>query len=123
MSNQALAEPDFETLFEQAPSLDMVLDPNLRVVAASDAHLQAIRTRVERWAVFRPQPDAFDLVIPDQVMPYLPGNRFSQELLAVCPDIPIILSTGFSEMVDEDKATPQGARGVIAGIHIQNQEA
>ena len=63
--------------------------------------------------IFRAQPDVFDLVITDQVMPYLPGNRLSQELLTIRPDIPIILCTGFSETVDEEKVGAFGIREFI----------
>jgi PAS domain S-box-containing protein len=40
-------EPDYSLLFEQTPSLYLVLDTNLRVIAASDAYLQATLTRRE----------------------------------------------------------------------------
>jgi CheY-like chemotaxis protein len=62
---------------------------------------------------FRSQPEAFDLVITDQIMPYLPGNRLAQELLVIRPDIPIILCTGFSDMVDKGKAKAIGIRDFI----------
>jgi PAS domain S-box-containing protein len=45
MSKESFVEPDFKTLFEQAPGLYMILDPNLRIVAASDAYLEATLTR------------------------------------------------------------------------------
>jgi signal transduction histidine kinase len=45
----ALATPDFQTLFEGAPGLYLVLTPDLTVVAASEAYLQAART--ERAAI------------------------------------------------------------------------
>jgi PAS domain-containing protein len=38
------APPDFRTLFEAAPGLFLVLDPDLRIVAASDAYLRATMT-------------------------------------------------------------------------------
>ena len=38
------AEPDFRALFESAPGLYLVLDPEMRIVAASDAYLQATMT-------------------------------------------------------------------------------
>jgi PAS domain S-box-containing protein len=41
------AEPDFRALFESAPGLYLVLDPELRIVAASDAYLAATMTRRE----------------------------------------------------------------------------
>ncbi|HWQ19742.1 MAG TPA: PAS domain-containing protein, partial [Methanotrichaceae archaeon] len=41
------AKPDFKMLFEGLPGLYMVMDPDLRIVAASDAYLQATMTRRE----------------------------------------------------------------------------
>ena len=43
----ALPTPDFRALFESAPGLYLVLTPELRIVAASDAYLQATMTRRE----------------------------------------------------------------------------
>jgi PAS domain-containing protein len=37
--------PDFRTLFESAPGLYLVLTPDLRIVAASEAYLSATMTR------------------------------------------------------------------------------
>jgi len=71
--------------------------------------------------IFRAQPDAFDLVITDQVMPYLSGNRLSQELLAIRPDIPIILCTGFSESVDEEKVGDFGIKEFIQKPFTMNE--
>ena len=45
----APSPPDFRVLFESAPGLYLVLDPDLVIVAASDAYLEA--TRTERAAV------------------------------------------------------------------------
>jgi signal transduction histidine kinase/CheY-like chemotaxis protein len=43
------ANADFRTIFEAAPGLNLVLDPDLRIVAVSDAYLQA--TMTEREAI------------------------------------------------------------------------
>jgi hypothetical protein len=42
---RGVVEPDFKASFEQTSGLYMVLGPNLRVVAASDAYLQETLTR------------------------------------------------------------------------------
>ncbi len=63
--------------------------------------------------LFRSQPHAFDLVITDQVMPYLPGSRLAQELIGIRPDIPVIVCTGFSETLDEDQARAIGIKELI----------
>lgn len=43
--NRTMAEPDYKILFEGLPGLYLVLDPTLRVVAASDAYLNATLTK------------------------------------------------------------------------------
>ena len=45
MSNELPIEPDFETLFASAPGLYLVLDPGLRIVAATEAYLRETLTR------------------------------------------------------------------------------
>jgi signal transduction histidine kinase len=44
---RSTVQPDFQKLFEAAPGLYLVLDPDLRIVAASDAYLEATMTRRE----------------------------------------------------------------------------
>jgi CheY-like chemotaxis protein len=55
----------------------------------------------------------FDLVITDQSMPRMPGTELARKLLAICPGLPILLCTGFSSMVDEEKALAIGIRGFL----------
>lgn len=60
--------------------------------------------------IFRARPQAFDLVITDQTMPDMTGEELAANLLALRSDIPIILCTGYSPMIDEVKARQQGIR-------------
>ena len=62
---------------------------------------------------FRMAPQCFDLVISDQTMPYMTGEGLSQELRDIRPDIPIILCTGFSHIVDAEKAKAQGINAFL----------
>ncbi len=59
---------------------------------------------VEALEVFRNRPHSFDLIITDQTMPNMTGVELAQEMKRIRQDIPIILCTGFSEMVTENKA-------------------
>jgi len=59
---------------------------------------------------FRSEPRGFNLVITDQTMPHLTGIQVAEELLKVRPDVPIILCTGYSEVVDAKKARALGIR-------------
>nr|NJM04041.1 response regulator [Desulfobacula sp.] len=47
--------------------------------------------------IFREQRDRFDLVITDMVMPKMTGDRLSEKILEIRPDIPILLCSGYSD--------------------------
>ncbi|MDA8164583.1 MAG: response regulator [Desulfobacteraceae bacterium] len=63
--------------------------------------------------LFQADPAGFDLVITDQTMPELTGAELSRRLLAIRPGLPIILTTGFSELIDEIQAKELGIREFI----------
>ena len=58
--------------------------------------------------VFQAEPYRFDLVITDQTMPVMTGAALVEELRHIRPDIPIILCTGFSHVIDADTAEAMG---------------
>jgi len=64
-------------------------------------------------ALFKASPDKFDLIITDQTMPKLTGVELAKLLLEIRPDIPIILHTGYSELVDEVQAKAVGIRAYL----------
>lgn len=62
---------------------------------------------------FRTQPDNFDLIITDQTMPQMTGADLAKEMIKIRPNIPIILCTGFSDIIDENRAKQIGIRGYL----------
>ncbi len=58
--------------------------------------------------IFSANPRQFDIVITDQTMPGLTGLELSQKLLSIRPDLPIILCTGYSEIVSAEMAKTMG---------------
>jgi PAS domain S-box-containing protein len=64
----------------------------------------------EALKVFGTQPDAFDLVITDMTMPRMTGDVLARELMRIRPNIPVILCTGYSEMMTEEEASATGIR-------------
>ncbi len=62
----------------------------------------------EALETFRAMPYRFDLVITDQTMPILAGERLAKELRHIRADIPIVLCTGFSHVIDAEKAAATG---------------
>ena len=63
--------------------------------------------------LFRRNPHEFDLVVTDQTMPDLTGAELAGEILALRPDMPVILCTGFSETVSPEKAKALGIRDFL----------
>ena len=64
----------------------------------------------EALALFKLDPSRFDLVITDQTMPEMTGVELAKEILACKPGMPIIICTGFSYVVDADKAKTAGIK-------------
>ena len=73
----------------------------------------AVTGSPEALEIFGGQPDAFDLVITDYTMPKMIGTELAREILKIRPTIPIILSTGFSERLDEEGAAAAGISALI----------
>ncbi|MCI5143149.1 MAG: response regulator, partial [Candidatus Electrothrix sp. ATG1] len=61
-------------------------------------------------AVYEQAPETFDLLITDMAMPHMTGIELAKKVLLIKPDFPIILCTGFSEAVNEEKAEAIGIR-------------
>jgi PAS domain S-box-containing protein len=67
-------------------------------------------TAAEALALFQQDPQAFDLVITDMVMPKMTGDELAVRLLRIRPDLPIILATGYSQNITEAKARAMGIK-------------
>ena len=63
--------------------------------------------------IFLEQPQAFDLIITDLIMPGLTGEALAAEILKHNPQMPIIVCTGFSERLSEDELIQYGLKGIL----------
>jgi CheY-like chemotaxis protein len=68
---------------------------------------------VEALEAFKANPHNFDVVVTDMTMPNMTGAQLAKELLAIRPDIRIIVCTGFSERIDGKKAAAMGIKGFL----------
>jgi CheY-like chemotaxis protein len=73
-----------------------------------NSKVTALTSSVEALEVFRARPYYFDLVITDMIMPHMTGDIFAKELIAIRPDIPIILCTGYSERIIKNRSEKIG---------------
>jgi CheY-like chemotaxis protein len=78
---------------------------------------------MEALEIFRARSDDFHMVITDQTMPHMTGDTLAQEILRIRPDMPIILCTGFSELVTEERAKEIGIRELILKPFVMHELA
>ncbi len=71
------------------------------------------RSSREALEVFRVDPERFDLVITDQMMPTMTGMEMVRELRHMRRAIPVILCTGFSQTVSQAELEECGIRDVL----------
>gem|GEM_PF-6084992 len=62
---------------------------------------------------FCADPDKHDLVITDMTMPRMTGDELARRLLAIRPDTPVILCTGFSHKINKSRAKILGIRNYV----------
>jgi signal transduction histidine kinase/ActR/RegA family two-component response regulator len=70
---------------------------------------------------FRMNPYEYDLVITDQTMPDMVGTELAKELMRIRPNIPVIICTGFSEILSEEKAKAIGIREYISKPVVKSE--
>jgi CheY-like chemotaxis protein len=58
----------------------------------------------------RREPAAYDLLLSDQTMPRMTGGQLATEVMALRPDLPVIMMTGYSTSMDEKRARELGIR-------------
>ncbi len=73
-------------------------------------HVTVRMSSLEALETFQNHPDHFDLVITDQTMPGMTGVDIARRMLQIRPDVPIILCSGYSSVISEDKAKSMGIR-------------
>jgi len=78
---------------------------------------------IEALELFKEKKDHFDIVITDMTMPHMTGEKLAEKLMQIRPDIPVILCTGFSFMIDEQKALNMGIRAFISKPMLKQEIA
>ncbi|MBU2549528.1 MAG: response regulator [Proteobacteria bacterium] len=68
---------------------------------------------MEALDLFRSDPSAFDLLLTDQTMPRMTGVELARAAMGIRPDLPVILTTGYSETVSADQARRMGIREFV----------
>lgn len=68
---------------------------------------------IEALEVFKANPDSFDLIVTDMTMPDMTGVQLIRKIKKIRPDIPVILCTGFSYQINDEKSKELGIDGFV----------
>ena len=91
----------------------MLVDLGKGILERLGYEVTALTSSLEALTIFQNQPDHFDAIITDQTMPGITGIDLARQILQIRPDIPIILCTGYSSLIDEEKAKSEGIKGFL----------
>ncbi len=75
---------------------------------------EACVSSLEALERFKADPDRFDLVITDLSMPDMAGNMLAAEILKIRPDMPIILCSGYTRLIEKEVSFQKGFRALMA---------
>lgn len=129
-----LSNQDANKNSEPNPS-SQLLRGNERILLVDDegAVVDMMRKRLERLGykvtmttssqkaleIFTQNPQDFDLVITDQTMPVLTGDNLTHKILSLRPDIPVILCTGYSHVINRTQAKEMGLSAFLMKPIVQ----
>jgi DNA-binding NtrC family response regulator len=68
---------------------------------------------IEALEAFKNNPDAFDLVVTDMIMPKMSGLDLAEKIQEIRQGFPIVLCTGFSIKMQEDTVAKQSVCDII----------
>jgi signal transduction histidine kinase/ActR/RegA family two-component response regulator len=82
-----------------------------RILEQLGYHVTSVTSAEEALRLVTSSPSSFDLVISDMSMPKMNGSELAQKIILLRSDLPVILCTGFSDLINEEKARAMGVRG------------
>ena len=90
---------------DDEPKMTMLISSTLGDIGMTVDTAATGREAMERLA-----DKHYDLVVTDMTMPEMTGLELADELIQLRSDIPIILCTGYSDQVSEEKARVSGIK-------------
>ena len=139
-TNFHLYFPVIESKVEEKPAKDTVIPTGIerilvvddeaslvdiaqKILAALGYTVDGRTSSLEALKLFKAMPDKFDLVITDMTMPQMTGDRLAKALIKIRPDIPVILCTGFSEMITKERAEAMGIKAFLMKPPLKEEMA
>jgi two-component system cell cycle sensor histidine kinase/response regulator CckA len=97
-------------LVEDEPTLARVL---ALVFTTAGYAVTSCGDGAEALQAFRASPELAEVVVSDVTIPGLSGDRLARALHEIRPSLPVILMTGYSNMVSQQHARALGVNAVL----------
>ncbi|SHO51603.1 PAS domain S-box-containing protein [Desulfopila aestuarii DSM 18488] len=98
----------------------LLVDDEVSIVKLVNSMLTRLGYRVtsrtssiEALELYLANPQQYDLVLTDLTMPNMTGERLAAEIKRVRPSLPVVVFTGFSEKMDDEKSQLMGVNGYL----------
>jgi PAS domain S-box-containing protein len=102
--------------FEQVLFVDderSLIDIGKKLLEGLGYKVETRTSSYDALEAFRIQPNKYDLIITDLTMPKMTGEKLSEEIMKIRPDIPIILFTGYSNKITPENAIKIGINKIL----------
>jgi PAS domain S-box-containing protein len=98
----------------------LLVDDEYKIVAMEKEMLEDLGYRtttrtgsIDALEAFKTDPGRYDLLLTDMTMPNMDGAELAAAALAIRPDLPVIICTGYSHKIDATKADILGVRKLL----------
>lgn len=78
---------------------------------------------IEAFAEFSRNPSSYDLIVTDQTMPKMTGIELAEQCMRMRKGLPVVMCTGFSEIVSEERAKAIGIREYVTKPVVKSEMA
>ena len=84
-----------------------------KILGREGYQITVVNSPDEAIKLFAAAPGNFDLVITDLAMPQMTGDILGKTILAIRPDIPVILFTGYASKIEKDRSIADSFSKII----------
>ena len=89
---------------------ELIVEVEKLILETLGYQVTAYSSSIDALNTFKQDPDRFNLVITDLTMPGLTGDQLARSLIALRPGLPIIICSGYGEIIDDKEAISLGVK-------------